>query len=151
MMVGIIVSILAGGTIVVSRIINAKLAERIGTLQSTLFNYIVGLLISILFLFVMKDKFILFTISPQFDQSWIYIGGLVGVLTILISNVVSLKLSTFNATLFIFIGQLFAGMFIDYMILKQFSIYQFFGGILVLFGLIYNLSIDKKENNVEKK
>lgn len=144
-MTGIIVSILAGSTIVVSRTINAKLAEKIGTLQSTLFNYIVGLIISTIFLFVMKDRFVLFTISPQLDKSWIYLGGLVGVLTILISNIVSLKLSAFNATLFIFIGQLFAGMLIDYLIIKQFSIYQFLGGILVLCGLIYNLSIDKKE------
>lgn len=149
-MAGIIVSILAGSTIVVSRTINAKLAERIGTLQSTLINYIVGLMISTMFLFVMKDRFVLFTISPQLDKSWIYLGGLVGVLTILISNIVSLKLSAFNATLFIFIGQLFTGMLIDYLIIKQFSIYQFLGGILVLCGLIYNLSIDKKENLVEK-
>ncbi len=40
------ISILAGVSIVVARIINSNLAEKIGIFQGTFFNYITGLLFS---------------------------------------------------------------------------------------------------------
>jgi transporter family-2 protein len=54
-------------------------------------------------------------------------------------------MSAFYLTLFIFIGQLFVGIIIDYFTLKELSLGKIAGGLLVLFGLSYNLLLDKKQ------
>lgn len=52
-MIFIFLSILTGVIIVVSRILNTKLSEKIGLLESSYFNYLTGTVTSIiLFLFV---------------------------------------------------------------------------------------------------
>ena len=52
-MIFIFLSILTGVIIVVSRILNTKLSEKIGLLESSYFNYLTGAVTSIiLFLFV---------------------------------------------------------------------------------------------------
>ena len=43
MIAAVAVTTLTGFTIVMNRIINSRLAERIGLFQSTLYNYITGL------------------------------------------------------------------------------------------------------------
>lgn len=149
-MFGIIAAFLSGGTIVISRIINAKLSEKIGVFQGTFFNYIVGILVSIICLFAIGDKLTLFQIPLEGNKILIYLGGLVGVIVICVSSVVSLRLSVFNATLFIFIGQLFTGLLLDYILIGKFSIGQFLGGMFVMGGLMFNISVDKKQSQESK-
>jgi bacterial/archaeal transporter family-2 protein len=142
-MLYIFISILAGVTIVVARIINSDLANRIGILQGTFFNYVIGLFFSALFMFFSKEA-----IGMSKFQSvplWAFLGGLVGVLVIVLSSYITPKISSFYLTLLIFIGQLFAGIIIDYYTLNKLSIGKIIGGLLVLIGLSYNLIIDKKQ------
>lgn len=140
-MIYVLVAILAGVSVVVSRIINSNLAIKIGIFQGTFFNYIVGLLFSILFLLFNKENNnINFSAIPL----WAYLGGLVGVVVVVLSSYITPKLSAFYLTLFIFVGQLIAGILIDYFSLSTLSIGKVIGGLLVLIGLIYNLNLDKK-------
>ncbi|BCN29452.1 DMT family transporter [Anaeromicropila herbilytica] len=135
----------SGITIVLARIINSKLAEKIGTLQGTLINYIVGLIVSILCFFVSKESSLI-TISRYHSVPiWAYFGGIVGVITILSSNYITPRISSFYLTLLIFIGQLFVGIAIDYFILQELSLGKLIGGIFVVLGLSYILWVDKKE------
>lgn len=53
-----ILSIIAGATVVLGRILNAKLAEKIGTVQATVINYVVGIFFSIIFLVLLKRGFL---------------------------------------------------------------------------------------------
>lgn len=145
MLLYILAATLTGVTIVTSRIINAKLAEKIGALQSTFFNYFVGLIISIIILFLSKEQISLFTVSINSSNFYMYFCGIVGVGSIIISNLITSKLSSFYLTLFIFIGQFFAGFLFDYLFTAYFSFGKLLGGVLVLIGLVYNLYIDKKE------
>ena len=46
----IIIAMMAGVTIVVSRIVNAKLSERIGLFESTFYNFLTGLIFSMIIL-----------------------------------------------------------------------------------------------------
>ncbi len=144
-MFNIIVSILSGVTIVTGRIINSNLAKKIGMLQGTFFNYVVGLLFSIIFLVFSKESFLIPKSTFESIPLIGYLGGIVGVLTIALSNYITPKISAFYLTLFIFIGQLFTGVVIDYITLGQLSLGKVIGGILVFVGLAYNLIVDKKE------
>lgn len=145
-MINIIISILSGITIVLGRIINSNLAKKIGMLQGTFFNYVIGLLFSIVFLIFSTETFIVSKSTFETIPFIGYLGGVLGVLTIVLSNYITPKISAFYLTLFIFIGQLFTGIIIDYISLGQLSTGKVIGGLLVFIGLAYNLIIDRKES-----
>lgn len=140
-----LLSILGGASVVLGRMINAKLSKKIGTLQSTLINYIVGLSFTIIIFFVTQDKFKMGLSSFETIPLWAYLGGLMGVIIIMTSNYVTQRISAFYITLLVFIGQLFLGTLIDFFIFKELSLTKAIGGILVLAGLTYNLWIDQKK------
>lgn len=144
-MIYIIISVLAGVTIVIGRTINSNLAERIGIFQGTFFNYVVGLLFSIIFLIFSKETFPSSFSNFQSIPFLAYLGGLLGVITIVISNYMTPRISSFYLTLFIFIGQLFTGIIIDYITIGTVPMGKIIGGILVLIGLTYNLIVDKND------
>lgn len=136
-------SILAGASVVLGRVINSRLCEKIGTLQSTLINYIVGLIFSIMFLFISQDKFKMSLKAFATIPFWAYLGGLIGVVIIMTSNYITPRITAFYITLLVFIGQLFIGCVIDYFVFHELSITKAIGGLFVLVGLSYNLWIDK--------
>ncbi|QNG58508.1 DMT family transporter [Bacillus sp. PAMC26568] len=144
MAVYLIISILAGVSIVIARIINSNLAEKIGLLEGTLINFVTGLLLSCIFLFFSSEA-ITFSSAWLDVPVWAYLGGAAGVIVILLSSFLTPKVSAFYLTLFIFIGQLFAGIVIDFITLGELSMGKIIGGLLVLFGLVFNLTIDRKE------
>lgn len=139
-----LIAILAGISIVVARIFNAKLAEEIGLFQSTGVNYITGFGFSLLILFVSREHLQWSEINISQIPIWAYFGGAVSILVVLLSSYVTPKISAFYQTLFVFMGQIFIGVLIDYMISHQLSLGKIIGGILVLIGLTYNLVVDRK-------
>lgn len=144
-MIYIIIAVLSGVTNVASRSINYVLSEKIGMYQSTFFNYVLGLIGSLLLLLISGETVKLFSAS-SYDASWFYYtGGLVGVVFVTLSSFLSSKVSSFYLTLLLFVGQLFTGILIDYVANGYISIYQVIGGILVIAGLGFNLYIDKSE------
>lgn len=141
-MIYIIIAVLSGITIVTSRSVNSVLADKIGMYQSTFFNYVLGLIGSLLLLFISGETFKLFS-THSYSAPWLYYtGGLVGVISVTLSSYLTSKVTSFYLTLLIFIGQLFTGILIDYIASGYLSIYQLIGGILVIIGLGYNLFID---------
>ena len=76
--------------------------------------------------------------------SWAYIGSVLGVGVVFLSNYMAVRISAFYLTLLIFIGQLFSGVLIDFVILDSLSLGKLLGGLLVLIGLSYNLYLDKR-------
>lgn len=141
----ILLAIIAGVSIVLSRIINFNLADKIGVFQGTLFNYIFGLIFSGIFL-VLSNENVFKEINTLGDIPWwAYLGGFVGVGVVALSTYITPKISVFYLTIFIFIGQLFIGGVIDYITLHELSMGKVIGGILVLVGLIYNVRLDNLE------
>ncbi|MDS0524623.1 DMT family transporter [Clostridium sp. SHJSY1] len=144
-MIYILISVLAGVTIVVARIINSNLASKIGLFQSTFYNFLTGLLFSsIILLFNRESLNISFTSVPIMA----FLGGLIGVISISFSNYVAPKISAFYMALLIFVGQLFIGILIDYFTLNELSLGKVVGGLIVVIGLGFNLLVDKKELEV---
>jgi len=146
-MLYIIIAICAGVSITVARLINSNLADRIGIFQGTFYNYAIGLIVSFLFLLFNSESSLLSTDTLLNVPFWAYLGGLVGVVVVAASNVVTPKISAFYLTIIIFVGQIFAGIIIDYYWSGIISKGTIIGGLLVFVGLTYNIFVDKTESS----
>jgi len=143
--IAVLLSFLAGGSLVLSRTINAKLAGLSTVGLGTFFNYLVGFIITIpvFFLFGRNEPvFANLTISPE---PLIYFGGLIGVCLIFINNIVVPKVPAFYLSLIMFIGQVLMGVVIDAMIAQSFSFTILSGGILVAIGLCSDLLLNRRK------
>lgn len=144
----IILSFLSGVTIVISRTTNAELAEHTNIWTSTWFNFFFGLITAtIVYIFVSINNFNLPSENiVKLNNLWIFTGGLLGVLVVSLSNVCVKKISSFNMTLIIFVGQIFTSVIIDFLITKQINTSNIIGGLFATSGLIINLFATKKEH-----
>lgn len=143
--VPVIVSLLTGITVVVSRTINASLAQRTSVLGSTFFNYCVGLVLAVPLLFIIgrgEPMLSGVTLSPNV---WIYLGGIIGVLLVTLLNAAVCRISSFYMTLLLFAGQVFAGLVLDIILSGVFSLHNLIGGILVTAGLVQNVWVDRMD------
>ncbi|MCL2079164.1 MAG: DMT family transporter [Oscillospiraceae bacterium] len=141
----VVVSFIAGVTIVISRTLNAKLATLTSVRVSAFYNYLIGLGISIPVFLIFGHNEIALTEFTFSSNIYIYLGGILGVGVVLLSNIVVVKISSFYLTLLIFIGQVFSGILIDVIITHHFSARILIGGILVSIGLCVNLMLDKRD------
>lgn len=136
----IMISIISGAIVVISRILNTRLSEKVGLLESSFYNYLTGLISALILFALVKDKFTSSQLSTI--PIWAYLGGVLGIIIVILSSVVTSKMSSFYITLIIFIGQLFSGIIIDCLTIKTIPIQKIIGGLLVILGLGYNLYID---------
>lgn len=144
-MLYIIVAALGGATIVISRIFSARLGSEIGLVESSFYNYFFGLTGSVLLGLSSGEIFkISAGLSAGSIPAWAYIGGLIGLCVVLLSNALTPKMSNLYMTLFVFLGQLASGLVIDFITLGQLPMGKIIGGLLVLTGLCYNLYLDQK-------
>jgi len=141
--VAVVMGFGAGVGIVLNRTFNGKLSEASSVGVSTFYNYLVGLLVSLPVLFFF-DRGAAALFRFTFVAGWhIYLGGLIGVAVVMLSNVIVPKVAAFHLTMLIFIGQVFTGILIDAMLAGAFSVRLFIGGILVVAGLGANLLLDR--------
>ena len=144
LIIPIILSLITGITVVTSRAINSNLAEKSTLLASTWYYYFIGAIISFI-IFIFSYKNIDFGSFSFSNNIIIYFGGVLGALTVFLSNIAVTKISSFYMTLLLFIGQVFSGIISDIILTQKFSEANLVGGILVAIGLAINLWIDKKE------
>lgn len=140
-MIAILFAFLSGTTIVLSRSVNALLASKSSNDTSTFFNYFTGTIGSFILLLISIPLTTNHLINFASFQPTMLLGGIIGVFNIIILNAVVLKISAVKLTLFVFIGQLTSGIFIDYFLYNLFSSTKLIGCILVTLGLmLYQLS-----------
>lgn len=142
-MIYVLLSIITGVIIVVSRILNSKLSETTGVAGSTFFNYLTGFIGAVVLFLLSGETFNMTSLSNI--SAFGYLGGVFGVMIVMLNSIVTPKMSSFYVTFLVFIGQLFTGMTIDYLVSRDFSLTKVFGGVLVVIGLVYNLYIDYKQ------
>ena len=140
----VIISILAGVSIVTARTFNSLLASKVGVFQSTFWNYVVGLIFSCAFMLASNEVLQISEVEYGEIPLWAYTGGLIGVIVVMLSNYITLKVSAIYLTLLLFVGQLLVAIIIDYIYLGEMSTGRVLGGILVFLGLAYNLLQDRK-------
>ena len=133
----VVLSLLTGVSIILSRFVNAMLAEKTSIFVSTWYNFMIGLIVTtviwVIAYFLNIAGPFTFTISPKL---WIYSGGFLGVCVVSLSNLCAKRIPALILTLIMFVGQLFTGVFLDYVLLETLSIPTVVGGILTTIGLI---------------
>ncbi|GFP78435.1 DMT family transporter [Clostridium fungisolvens] len=145
-MLNILLTVLGGAFVTLSMIINGKLAEKIGGLKGTLINYITGLSFSLLLYIIIRSTG---TAAPMTEINinsipiYAYLGGLLGVVVIVLSNKVIPKIPAIYSMVLIFVGQIVMGMVIDYFSFHKFSMGKFIGALFIILGVIYNFNVDK--------
>jgi transporter family-2 protein len=137
MIIALVAALLSGVTRTVGRMANAQLAVRIGSFQSTFYNYLVGLLCSLLALAALRSPLPPAAVAGQIP-AWAYLGGGVGVLFIVLSNLTAPRISAFAMTLLIFVGQIATGIAIDALAHQRLEPGKLAGGGLILAGLLWN-------------
>ena len=135
-LLAVIVSLLAGLTVVLARTVNARLSQESSPLVGSLINHIVGLPFCLLLLLGLQRPLAI-TLSGL--TPWMFLGGVFGVLTVCLFNVTVPRVSAFQLTLLAFIGQVFAGIILDFFLGKVFSFTSFMGGLLIALGLLLNM------------
>ncbi len=134
-------ALFSGFSIVLNRVLNAEAGVRIGVTQSTVFNYITGLLVSLAALFIAREPFI----PPSFENPMLFTGGLMGVCVIWLSNYAAPRLSVFLMTLIVFVSQFVTALCIDAFAGTPLSLLKALGGLCVLVGLVLYVLGEKKE------
>lgn len=147
--IAVIANVLTGLTVLLNRVVNSNLAQKIGLFRSTLYNYVTGLVVSAIFMLFSKEVGTFSDTTMEGVPFWAYFGGFIGVIAIVLSSYLTPRISAFYLTLLLFIGQLFTGIVIDFLNAGEFSFAKLIGGVFVFTGLAYNLFYDKKKN-VEK-
>ena len=139
----VILSFVAGITVVLSRTVNAGLSERVGALQGSFLNHMAGLPVAVAILALMgrNDAMVNgFSFSPRI---WIYAGGALGVAVVFLYNITVPKIPAFRLTLLAFVGQIFTGVALDLITKQGYSKSSFIGGLLVAAGVGVNEMIER--------
>lgn len=136
-------AVLAGGMVVMSMVMNARIARSLGVFQGALINFAVGLLASA----VLVGVCIAFDYLPaQADASappwYAYSGALLGIAIVASCNVVIPRISVVYSAVLIFLGQILTGLLLDAAMAGGFDAYKALGALLVASGLLVNARID---------
>lgn len=146
----IFLSFLTGVLIVISMILNGELSKRIGNINSVVINYLTATLASIIF-YSITLNFISNTPTIANTSLVYFLGGVIGLLTTYIFNVIVHKIPTVYTVILRFIGQMLTSAIIDYLYFNIFSIGKVIGCVLFLIGIILNAKSDEnyKQNQLE--
>lgn len=135
-------SFVTGIFLVLARTVNGRLAEQAGALTGSFINHLVGLPITVLImLFAKRGTSAAFTVLPVHSW-WIYCGGILGVLTVFLYNVVVPKVASFRLTILTFVAQVFTSLVLDVLFGNGYSKVTLIGGALVAAGMLVNMISD---------
>jgi len=135
--IAVIVSFLAGASIVIARTCNANLAAHVGDLQSAFINHLTGIPVCVL-LFALLINASPSSYDFSYQKLWIYAGGLLGVSTVLLFNILVPKIAALPLTLLSFLGQIFASMLIDILFLGTTNFTTLYASLLIALGIALN-------------
>lgn len=134
-------SLLTGVVIVISRSINARLAERIGAMPGSFVNHLAGLPVTIIIAFFASPAFRGFSFSGG-HPFWAYLGGILGVFGVVLFNILVPKISQFSLTVLTFAGQVASGIVLDLASGQFKADRSFIGGLVITGGIGLNMLVD---------
>ena len=108
----VLLSLGAGVTVVLSRTVNARLSGKVGALPGSLVNHMAGLPVTVVFC-VLAGETMLPVSGSMVSHPWIYTGGMMGVIVVLLCNLTVPRLPAFRLTMLTFVGQIFTGVILD--------------------------------------
>ncbi len=138
-------AIIVGVSIVVAMVQNGALSERIGYKNTTLINFITGFLASAL-IFIFTGWHLKTFINLKSMGPVGYIGGALGVIVVLLSNIVIHKIPVIESAMLAYVGQLACGLVIDALMGINLSFGKIIGCVLIILGVIINSYIDRSKS-----
>lgn len=139
----VVLSLGAGVTVVLSRMVNARLASETSPLAGSFVNHLVGLPICVVLLLLVGQWT---TPAAGTMEPWMYCGGMLGVTTVLLFNITVPRVSAFRLTLLSFVGQVFTGVALDVMLGQTASAASFRGGLVIAGGLLASQLLSARGN-----
>lgn len=143
----IIFSVLAGVTVILSRTFNANLGEHVGVIRGSFLNHLIGLPLCILLFILFDHQTQLASLQISTSVS-IYLGGVLGVLSVLMFNILVPKVAAFPLTILSFVGQIFTSMILDIVLLHTTDFKTLFASLIIAFGIGINMILDQKKINI---
>ena len=144
----VFLSLCAGVTVVLSRTINSRLSMETSPIIGSFINHVVGLPICIVLTLLFQPSF---SIQIAGHSPFIYFGGVLGVVTVLLFNITVPRISAFRLTLLSFVGQIFTGILLDFVFGAEFSTSTFTGGGIIAAGLLINMILEQWDNFKKRK
>lgn len=147
-MIYIFLSFLTGITIVINMMLNGKLAQREGMINGVIINYLMATISSVILCAIMIKSIPSYSTISTIPLPY-FLGGLIGVLTTYMFNLIVPKVPAVYVVILRFIGQMLASAVIDYIYLDIFSKGKIIGGVLFLLGLMLNARADNKYSKLK--
>ncbi|NNG00697.1 MAG: DMT family transporter [Desulfobacteraceae bacterium] len=148
----IAIAVLTGMLVVVTMVVNAQLALRIGVFRGTRINYITGLgTVALFALAGGVDVTGSFTLLASLHPLYIFGGGICGVTAVVGINYILPRIPVIYGTLLFFLGQVVAGLVIDYLFYRTLSPRRLLGAVIVLSGLAMNMLADRAATPKRKR
>jgi uncharacterized membrane protein YdcZ (DUF606 family) len=147
-MIYIFLSFITGVTIVISMMLNGRLAQREGMINGIVINYLIATLSSIILCAIMIKSMPTYSTIGHIPLLY-FSSGFIGVLTTYLFNLIVTKVSAVYVVILRFIGQMLTSAIIDYIYLDIFSKGKIIGCVLFLIGLIINAKVDNKNKQKE--
>ncbi|MEM1485568.1 DMT family transporter [Oscillospiraceae bacterium PP1C4] len=144
----VVLSLSAGITVVLSRTVNSRLSTETSPLVGSFINHLAGLPICIVLALCLQRPVRLMATGTK---PWIYLGGALGVVTVLLFNITVPRVSAFRLTLLSFIGQIFTGIVLDLALGLECSTSTFAGGLVIAAGLLANMMLEQWNNYTNRK
>ena len=142
---GAAISFASGISMVLSRTANARLAEKTGALQGSLVNHLVGLPITVILAFAVaaaSGTSAAASAGGSF-RPWIYFGGALGVVVVMLLNITVPKIPGFQLTLLVFVGQVFTGILLDTVAGSYQTGATLWGGMIIAAGIAVNMILER--------
>ena len=142
----IFLSLVCGAIGVASWLVNLSLAERIGALQGSFINHVVGSLGAGLLLLAFPAA-----MQPFFQLAalpwWTLIGGLLGVTIVMALNSLLPRSALLASSLLLFLGQWVGGLLLDHYSGFPLPAPRILGGLLIAGGLLLNQYLSVRQSN----
>lgn len=142
-MIFIYLAFSTGVVIVINMMLNGRLAQQEGMINGILVNYLTASVSSVVLCAVMVKSIPAYSKISSIPMPY-FIGGILGVLTTYLFNIIVPRVPAVYVVILRFIGQMLASALIDYLYLDIFSDGKLIGGMLFLIGLLVNARVDGK-------
>lgn len=145
MMTGILFALMAGVLLFAARIVNFQLSQYLGSTGGSLANHWIGAVVGALVILVAGVPFMA-SAEPIAWYAWL--GGPIGAVFVIISNLTIDKVSIMISTTLIFIGQVAMSILLDYaMTGRVITPKQMIGAALIFTGILLN----QKNSQAQKR
>ena len=136
----ILIAFLYGCATVISKMINYRATQELGTWNGSLVNYVVASILALVLLFFsskLQTDLAMCTKVP----AYLYAGGTFGVIAFVLSIVTLNRMKVFQSTILLLAGQLLAGILFDVIIFQNVTWIRFAGILLVSVGIFWDKKV----------